>query len=171
MSPKDFSQFVNSRKEKFFRYALSYLQTPAKAEDAVQDILMKLWERCQASGAPENMEAWCIRCLRNRALDILKSKANRNGSLDAVVGVQSADNVSKRLEQRDIISRLSELMDQLPDKQKEIFRLREFMMYSNQEIQKIMGLNATDVKVNLYRARMKMREALQSTINYGVHDG
>jgi len=62
------------------------------------------------------------------------------------------------------------LLKNLPTKQREIFQLRELAGYSNQEIQEILGLDAGQVKINLFRARRKIRESLKKLINYGLQE-
>ena len=168
MTQKDFEKFVHESKNRLYRYALSYMHDQERAEDVIQDIYLKLWEKIKRNESLENPEAWCIRCVRNRSLDILKSKSSKMSDLENVQELEARDDISSQTETRDIIMRVREIVELLPEKQQEIFRLREFMQYSNKEIEKLLDLTATDVKVNLYRARIRIREILQKTMDYGV---
>ena len=61
-----------------------------------------------------------------------------------------------------------DLIKDLPKQQREIFRLREILGYSNKEIESLMLLNENQVKVNLFRARNKVKRSLEKIINYGL---
>ena len=62
-----------------------------------------------------------------------------------------------------------ETIDTLPEKQKEVFHLREVECLSYQEISEIMRITESDVKVNLHRARTKVREVMKKLEAYGVN--
>ena len=171
MTREQFTTQVLSLQNKLFRYALSIVGERELARDIVQEVLMKLWAKRQELDQVKHLEAWCIRLTRNKSLDKLKLHANR------VVELKQADlkvnfdiGPDKITENQNLIDSVQAILHILPEKQREIFRLRDLLGYSNKEIEQIMKLDASQVKVNLFRARQKIRHKLNQLINYGLEN-
>ena len=145
-----------------FRFALRFLGDPRDAEDVVQDVWMKLWERRDLE-APRQMEAWCMQSVKNRCLDLLRHREVRqklcrlwDGSLSASEPARA----DRRLEQQDLKRMLDAAMVRLPLKQRMVLQLRDIEEYSYQDIARILDIGLEDVKVSLYRARRTLKTVL-----------
>jgi len=171
MTKEQFKSTVLTLQNKLFRYALSIVAERELAKDIVQEVLIKLWDTRDQLDDIQNLESWCIRITRNKALDKLRLRANNTVELkqaDSQLGCYTAPDLAT--EQQDLVEVIQGLLKGLPEKQKEIFRLRDLMGYSNMEIEQMMELDATQVKVNLFRARKKIRSGLNQLINYGLEN-
>ena len=116
-----------------------------------------------------NKEAWCIRLTRNAAYDKLRAASRKLEPIDnTIVQFAATSHPDKETVDKDLLEAIKGMMEDLPEKQKEIFRLRELMGYSNTEIEEIMALDSNQVKVYLFRARKKIRSKLTQLINYGL---
>jgi len=171
MTREQFETQVLVLQNKLFRYTLSIVGEKELARDVVQEVLIKLWSQKEELGGIKNLEAWCIRSARNKAYDKLRLHANRTVELK-LVSHQAAFDLSpdKTAENQNLVETVQRLLHLLPEKQREVFRLRDLLGYSNQEIEGIMELDATQVKVNLFRARKKIRAKLNLLINYGLEN-
>jgi RNA polymerase sigma-70 factor (ECF subfamily) len=109
--------------------------------------------------------------IRNKAYDKLKLHSNKVVSLQLAHAEQSYGDVPDKIaEDQDLIETVHRLLHLLPEKQREIFRLRDLMGYANKEIEEILELDASQVKVNLFRARKKIRLKLNQLIDYGLEN-
>ncbi len=171
MTKEQFQTQVLPLQNKLFRYALSIVKERELARDVVQEVLLKLWNQRVSLKEVKNLEAWCIRMIRNKAYDKLKLHANKVVSLKLANGETSYGAVpDKMAEDQDLIESVHRLLHILPEKQREIFRLRDLMGYTNSEIEKLLQLDASQVKVNLFRARKKIRLKLNQLIDYGLEN-
>lgn len=144
--------------QKMHRIACRLLEDSSDAEDIVQEAYIKLWNKRDELNHVENTESYCVVLLRNLCLDFLKTK-NRHR-------MQSAEDVTIReekalivdIENTDEISYIKTIIDQLPEQQRQIVKLRHFDEYSNEEIEEIMGLTSVNTRVLLSRARKKIKE-------------
>lgn len=68
----------------------------------------------------------------------------------------------------DFMSLMNEILKTLPAKQQEVFHLREVEDMSYQDIAETCELSESDVKVNIHRARKKVKEAMQKIDAYGI---
>ncbi|MEO9966704.1 MAG: RNA polymerase sigma factor [Reichenbachiella sp.] len=169
MTTEQFKKEVLSGKNKLYRYALSIVCNVELAEDIVQEVFMKLWNQREKLSKIHNIEAWSMTLTRNQCLDKLRKKKLQVVDLSEakyqISGHQVADHLSIN---NDLMEKIESTLALLPEKQREIFRLRELLGYSNQEIEKILNLDDSQVKVYLFRARQKVRASLSKILDYGV---
>ena len=164
------SQVVPVR-QKLYRFAFHLLGNEEDARDITQDALLKVWQQKERMTELQNMEAWCMRIVRNLALDKLKSrKYRRSEELDRAgeVPVTTMKDPHEAAAQQDVMNRVHQLMGALPEKYRTIMQLRDIEGYAYQEIADILEIDLNDVKVNLHRARKTVREQLQKLQVYGV---
>ena len=165
---EDFKNRVLPIKDKLYRFALKYMKDDDEAKDAVQEVFFKLWRKKDEMHSYINMEAWCMRLTRNYCLDRLKSKAYRSSGNHEFDLQDKARDPYKNTELNDTMNKIYRLIEQLPDKQKDIIHLRDVEGYSYQEISEILQLDINQVKVNLFRARKYLREKLINAEAYGL---
>ena len=74
MSLEVFTQRILPMKDKLFRFALRLLQDVQEAEDAVQDVMVRIWSKKEEWGQWQSLEAYCMTATRNSCLDRLRKK-------------------------------------------------------------------------------------------------
>jgi RNA polymerase sigma factor (sigma-70 family) len=169
MSLSRFHTQVLPVRPKLYRFALHLLGNEDDAMDITQDAMMKVWQQQDKFDELQNMEAWCMRIVRNLALDKLRSRKYRHAEdLDRAEEVPTMGTPDTAAEKQDVMTRVREAMAALPEKYRTIMQLRDIDGYSYQEIADILEIGLGDVKVNLHRARKTVREALQKLQIYGV---
>jgi len=82
MNQKEFMQLINPFKDKVFRIAKRLLVSTEEAEDATQEVLVKLWNKNESLEQYNSVEALAMTMTKNYCLDQLKSK--RAGNLKIV---------------------------------------------------------------------------------------
>jgi len=150
-----------------YRYALSIVHEPETARDVVQDCLTKIWSIRKDLGKVEKVNAWAFRIVRNRCIEIMRR--DRYADLDEkVVNMWQTGSAEQAAITDDFMSWMSEVLKTLPAKQQEVFHLREVEDMSYQDIAETCGLTESDVKVNIHRARKKVKDAMQKIDAYGI---
>ena len=168
MQQTEFLNVVLPFKDKLYRLAKRLLVSKEEAEDATQEILMKLWSKNKMMEGYNNVEAYAMMMTKNFCLDRLKSK--QAGNLKLVHSNYKDENVSlqKQVEVSDSLSWIERIMEELPEQQKMVLQLRDVEQYEFEEIADLLGMNATAVRVALSRARKTVREKLVQKHNYGI---
>ena len=168
MTQTDFVKLVMPFKDKVFRLAKRLLVSKEEAEDATQEILLKLWSNQKKIEDYNNVEAFSMTMTKNLCLDRLKSKQAQN--LKIVHSNYQDHNVSlqKQVELNDSVNWVSKIMEELPEQQKIIVQLRDIEEYEFEEIAKVLEMNETAVRVALSRARKTIREQLTNKHSYGI---
>lgn len=150
-----------------YRYALSILKDGDTAHDVVQECLVKIWNKREVLEKVDNTEAWAMRITRNQCFDWVKTNRftilprEQEEEPDQV----KADHDTLMEDQQ---KWLKLVLEALPEKQQEVFHLREIEGMTYQEISEVLALNLSEVKVNLHRARTKVRSSLQKIEAYGI---
>jgi len=143
--------------DKLFRLALSITGNREDAEDVVQDVLLQAWNR-EDWEKIENIEAYCFRSIRNRALDTIALKDNQLEMISDDFDFPVQDDIERKIEAREQIDLVEKWIANLPEKQQTIFRLREVEELSYKEIASILSVSEEQVKVILFRLRRKLKE-------------
>lgn len=158
MDSSQFSTQILTISDKLFRLAKSILRSGDAAQDAVQELNMKLWEKRKSLNEVENVQAFAMRSMRNLCLDTLRqSKEEDELPPEAEY---SQPNPHQQTEQKDMVLRIRNMIDYLPELQRTIIRMRDVEGLEISEIAYITSLTENAVTVNLSRARQKIREQI-----------
>ena len=168
MKQADFVSLVMPFKDKVFRLAKRLLVSREEAEDATQEILLKLWKNKEKIENYNNVEAFSMTMTKNFCLDRLKSKQAQNLKIVHSNYTDNNSSLQKQVEAKDSVNWVSRIMEDLPEQQKIIVQLRDVEQYDYEEIAKMLDMNETAVRVNLSRARKTIREKLTNTHSYGI---
>lgn len=168
MNQSDFLEVILPFKDKVFRLAKRLLVSKEEAEDATQELIFKLWKNKNKIRDYKNVEAFAMTMTKNYCYDRLKSKQAKNLTLVHSNYKENETTLDKKLEYRDTVQQVHQLIEKLPENQKLIMQLRDIEQYSFDEICKILDMKSTAVRVALSRARKTVREALIKKHNYGV---
>lgn len=148
-------------KNKLFRKALFLTKSFEESEDIVQDVMLSLWDKRATWKHIKNIEVYAMVLTKNQALDRLKRKGRQNPSIEEAAEYRFSSNDYNPLETmilKDERMWVWEIIEKLPDDQKELIILREIQEHSYLEIAKIMQTTESQVKINLFRARQKIKE-------------
>ncbi|MBT8186562.1 MAG: RNA polymerase sigma factor [Croceitalea sp.] len=168
MQQSEFINLVMPFKDKLYRLAKRLLVSKEEAEDATQEVLLKLWAKNENMGQFRSVEAFAMTMTKNFCLDRLKSK--QAGNLKLVHSNYRDENTSlqKQLEAEDSVSWIEKIMDELPEQQKMVMQLRDVEDYDYDEISEMLDMKPTAVRVTLSRARKTVREKLMQKHSYGI---
>jgi len=151
-------------KDKIFRLALRITLNREDSEDVVQETLIRVWRDLQQGSRIDNVETYALTICRNLSLDVKDKRERRNISFDETLHDRtdrsaSPDSLMERTERTE---RVRQIIDQLPEKQRTAVQLRDIEGRTYKEIAAVMGIGESDVKVNIFRARQKIKQLFQS---------
>ena len=156
-------------KDKLFRLALRITLDRAEAEDVVQDTMIRVWNKRDEWQQFESVEAYCLIVAKNLAIDRSQKKDAQNVELSPEMA-EEADTSGPydRLVNNERMKIIYRLIDELPEKQRLIMQLRDIEGESYKDIAKVLQLTEEQVKVNLFRARQKVKQRYIEIDEYGL---
>lgn len=168
MTQKEFLLQIMPFKNKVYRLAKRLLISSDEAEDATQELFVKLWNKRESIAELKSVEAYAMTMTKNYCYDRLKSKQASNLKLVHTNYVSKDVSLDKKVELDNSVQIVKQLMNQLPEQQRIIIQLRDVEEYEFDEICDILDMNQTAVRVALSRARKTIREQLIKTHAYGL---
>src|SRR5690606_16112494 len=111
------------------RLAKRLLVSHEEAEDATQEILLKLWNNNKSINKYKNVEAFSMTMTKNLCLDRLKSKQAQNLKIVHSNYEDGTMSLQKQIELNDSLDWVSKIMEELPEQQKMIIQLRDIESY------------------------------------------
>ncbi len=167
MKQNDFLSAVLPFKDKLYRFAKRILVSSDEAEDAVQEVYLKLWNGRHSIGKYKSLEAFAMTMTKNYCLDRLKSKQATNLKI-VHSNYKNHENLDRQIDIKDGVSLVFKIMEALPERQRIILHLRDVEGFEYSEISKMLELNETAIRVALSRARKTVREQLIKKHKYGI---
>lgn len=152
MTVKEFNECVDLYADNVYRFILKSVKDKDKAKDIVQDTYEKLWQKV-SDVESTNAKSYMFTTAYRTMIDFLR-KDNRQTQLEE----HHADSISTRNHYSDLKEVLNEALGRLPEIQRTVIMLRDYEGYDYEEIGKITGLNESQVKVYIYRARVSLKE-------------
>jgi len=160
MTRVEFDDLVRQHNRNLYGYAFRILRNQEEAEDAVQDIFIKLWNLGTKLDKYDNIGALAITMVKNLCIDQIRKKKHFMREDSEVQNIQSIDNKSPYvlLENRESEDILQNIINQLPDNYKVVIELREIEGLSYEEVAEKTEQNINTLRVTLSRARKIIRD-------------
>jgi RNA polymerase sigma factor (sigma-70 family) len=168
MKQKEFMQLVSPFKDKVFRLAKRLLVSTEEAEDATQEVLVKLWNKNESLDEYKSVEAVAMTMTKNYCLDQLKSKRASNLKIVHNNFTDREASLQQKVEDNDTWKWVEKIINDLPEQQKLIVQMRDIEEMEFEEIAKILEMNEQAIRTSLSRARKMIREKMTNTHSYGI---
>jgi RNA polymerase sigma-70 factor (ECF subfamily) len=151
MTVKEYNRSVEEYADSVYRFIRGNLRDEERANDIVQDSYEKLWRRVTEIEFSV-VKSWLFATAYNNMIDIIR-KEKRMTTLETAHENEMVCE-SHYSDLRDI---LNEALQRLPEQQKISVMLRDYEGYSYKEIGDITGFSEAQVKINIYRARISLK--------------
>ena len=152
MTEREYNQCVNLYADNVYRFILKNLGHDADAQDVVQGAFEKMWiNRQQVDN--DRCKSYLFTVAYHQMIDHIR----KNKRISLREDFKEEIKITNR-QQHDTKRVLNEALNKLNDIQKSLVMLKDYEGYSYQEIAEITGLNESQVKVYLHRARLILRE-------------
>ena len=149
-----FEVLFDQYSQKLFRFANSYLKAEAEAEEIVQEVFLKIWENRQKLKNETSFKSYLFTIAFNSIRKHFNKKARDEKYRDEILTQLASENASieSKPEFEIFVSRLEKLIEQMPDRRKEIFLKRKKMGLSVREIASEMKISPKTVENQITEA-------------------
>jgi RNA polymerase sigma-70 factor (TIGR02943 family) len=176
----DFSRQIEALRPALLKFARLQLRNPAWAEDAVSDTLLAALEKPLAFNGASQLKTWLIGILKHKLIDQIRRNSRE---ISTTASSDDAEDLDEQLfasdghwreaipdwgdpehclRQADFMRVLEACVEKLPGQQGRLFMMREWLELDTDEICKQLAISPTNLWVMLHRARLRLRECLQS---------
>ena len=172
-----FSLLVRRYEDRVFRLASRIVGDPDDAEDVLQETFLSAYRGLSAFKGESRFSTWIFRITTNAALMRLRKRRPDVVSLDAPADLEGAPELheirdwtatpEEALADGEARQAMDAAIAELPTEQRAVFLLRDVEGLSNGEVADSLGLTVPAVKSRLHRARLLLRDRLQSFFTGG----
>ncbi len=146
--------------KKMMGVCLRYADSPAEAQDSLQDGFIKVFEKINSYQATGSLEGWIKKVMVNTALDnFRKRKHERNNvEIDIIdINHSSYDEAHDNLSAKELLN----IIQQLPAGYRTVFNLYAIEGYSHKEISELLGITESTSKSQYSRAKLHLQKKIQ----------
>ncbi len=165
-----FKWLVESYSKVVFNTILNILQDEAEAEDAAQEVFIKVYESINSFRHESSLSTWIYRLCVNKALDKLRRRKVRERLKQVVPWWMPDDNKKEvpfyhpgiQAENKERAAVLFKAIDRLPEKQKIAFTLIKVQGMKYEEVSKIMDQHIKAIESLISRAKQNLQRELKN---------
>lgn len=167
MTQEEFKHsIVFPHKNTLYRFALRMLGNKQEAEDTVQEVFLKLWELKTTLHHYRNPGGFAMTINKNICIDKLRRRAKIHKDVSEFQIEDNDEGPDVKIENENLVKKITILLKNLPEQQKMIFQLHDIEGYTYKEIAESLSLNVNTIRVNISRARSKIKESLVKIYSY-----
>lgn len=157
----DFNHIWIPLADRFYRVAYYLLESEDDAEDAVQELYLKLWAARSRISGIQNPSAYGIYMLKNICIDRIRKRMVRKAEpLENIFHPEDAYTES-RTDMKDILRYLLQEMEKLPQKQRTVLRMRAVEELEYEDIAHRTGLSEVYIRVLVTMARKTLKSKIR----------
>ncbi len=161
MNQETFQNTVFVLKDEMYRFAKRFLVSSDEAQDLVQDLMLKFWQKKDELGNL-NLKSYVMKCVKNECLNKLKHENVKQNFAD----LQLHRSELHHSEFNNLKEKIIGFINELPEKQKMVIHLKDVEEYEVSEIAEVLEMEENAVRANLMRARQKVKEQITNLMNY-----
>ncbi|MBK6966604.1 MAG: RNA polymerase sigma factor [Bacteroidales bacterium] len=154
MTTAEYNSCVSKFSNGVYRFILKNIGDTERARDIVQDSFLKMWEKAGDISYDKSKSYLFTAAYHTMIDDIRRQKR--------ITGLNEVNDLTVDNSFNDLQEVLNTALLKLPEIQKAVITLRDYEGYSYEEIGEITGLNESQVKVYIYRARVSLKNYIGS---------
>ncbi len=162
MTQETFKDSVFILKNEMYRFAKRFVVSSDEAEDVVQDLMIKFWQKKDELAQFGNLKSYALKAVRNECLNRLKHHEVKTGFAD----LQLHRSELYSMDVNNLKEHIIGFINQLPEKQRAVIHLKDVEEYEVPEVAEMLDMAENAVRVNLMRARQKVKEQISQLMSY-----
>lgn len=155
---------------KIYHFAKSYLKLNDEAADIVQEVFVKLWDSRASLKRDTDLDALVFTITRNAVISVFRKKSSEKKYMEYLrsMAIDSDNQTIEALDYCSLEGHLNSLINQLPEKRKQVFLLSRQQGLKNTEIAKQLNISEKTVEDHMTKALVFLRKRMESYGVFGV---
>ena len=166
MTTEEFKNTIIPYSRKLYPMLFRILKNEEETRDALQDLMVKLWNKRADLEQCSNQSAYIITMAKNYSFDLLKKKRPTVLGEEENYKVLNIEAREASQETKEKFECVHKVIENLPEKYQVVIRLRDIDGYSFEEMKEMTGYEIANLRVILSRARQKVKEEVEKIYDY-----
>lgn len=157
-----FDHLFSLYKKRLYAFAIGYLKVTGDAQELVHEVFIKVWENREVLDETRSFNSYLFTISKNTILNYFRKRANEQSYIDYIKQNThlSYNKTEEDLEYEELLKKANIIIEQLPHRQKEIYRLSREKGFSNEEIALELNISKKTVENQVTLAMKFLREQL-----------
>lgn len=156
-----FAQFIDLFQDRLYTVCFSILKNNGDAQEATQDTFIKAFKAIHSFESNAKLSTWLYKIAYRTSLDYLRKRKGTMSIDEVKQGLIPHEFNKENIEQKELKKNLSQAIELLKEEEAGLIRMFYLEEMSIKELQEITGLNKSNIKVKLFRARKKLSEIIK----------
>lgn len=159
MTSQFLTEAFRAQSDRLYRVAYYILESETDAEDAVQDLFLKLWAGRDRLDTVVNFNAYCTTLMKNLCIDRIR-KETRMQTVPTETDLAESGMPEDEVIGRETLELVLKAISRLPRRQQEVIRMHVFEEMSYDEISERTGMSNLTLRVLLSNARKSLKKQI-----------
>ena len=160
MTRPEFEHIAAQLRQRVLKVGLDFFGNKEDAEDATQETMVQLWRYCEHIDVERNVEALAVKVVKNCCVSIYRKQQRQTDVVNidhqAVKQQETNSSPQEQLEAKDTQRMLSETLDLLKPRERQLFEMRQIESLSVEEVSEQTGIPKSSVIAMVSAARKKV---------------
>jgi len=166
MTTEEFKNSVLPVSRKIYPMLKRILKNEEETRDALQDLMLKLWNKRFELTSCKNQDAYIVTMAKNYSFDLLKKKRPSAMGKKEEFKLLNLEAGGTNHEMKEKFEHVKKVIERLPEKYRTVIEMRDIDGFSFDEIKEMTGLEVPYIRVILSRARHNVKEEVEKIYNY-----
>jgi RNA polymerase sigma-70 factor (ECF subfamily) len=157
-----FDALYRKYNKKLYKFGYSILKSTEEAENLIQDVFLNLWENRHKVEKNSSIKSYVFTITYNSAISIIRKKARESQFIEYLKTLQdiNVEPVNVELEYNELTSKLDEIINELPRRQKEVYLLHKVEGLKYNEIAERLNISVNTIENHMSHALKTIRKKL-----------
>jgi len=160
MTQTEFNSKILPLNGALYKVAFYILESQAEAEDAVQDLMIKLWNSRDKLDEVANLKGYALTLMKNHCLDILRKASHKIQKVEIPPDEMSPGQADSEVMAKEELERVQRAIEKLPESQRKVLQMKTIEGLTYEEIEKKTGMSNLTLRVLLSTARKTIKKSL-----------
>ncbi len=159
-----FDILYNKYCKRVYKFAFSILKSDEEAENLVQDVFLNLWENRNNVEKNSSIKSYVFTITYNSSISILRKKVRESEYVEYLKSLQEVreEPVDAGIEYKELTNKLEKIINELPQRQKEVYMMHRIEGLKYMEIAKLLKISVNTIENHMSRALKTIRERLDN---------
>ncbi len=165
MTREEFNNYVKTKGRMLFSIAFRVLRQQDEAEDAVQEVFIRMWKMGERLDEYSSLDALAVTMTKNYCIDQIRKNRKLFEDVTVIKDQQSGISTDGIIEDTESFVIIQKVISGLSEKYREMINLRDIEGLSYEDIAERTGQNINTIRVNLSRARAMVKQEYKKYFN------
>lgn len=152
---------------RLYNFVFGLVKIRTESEGIVQDVFIKIWESRSQIEKHNSFESFLFTVAYNATISILRKKATEQKYIDYIKSIQvetDLPTIDEKIDLENINKSIHEVIEKLPNRQKEVFKLKYFEDFSYKQIAKKLDISVNTVENHMVKSHRFLKQNLSKNL-------